>query len=133
MPHQIAIRSKGEPSQGRGRKRLSSGEKRTNKITTNFNDRELQVVDHLASMSELTRSDYIRTAAIQGDVRGAEKRLERSVVKALGEASSAVNTLSAKAHGRGGVIGKAECAELVQALLDLSEQMQLIRSSLMQR
>lgn len=117
-------------SSTRGRRRLTDAEKRSNKKTTNFSDSELSVVEQLAAQAELTVSDYLRTAALCGDVRGAEKALERDVVKALGQASSAVNELSAKAHGRGGAIGKAECAELVDALLELSQQMSEIRSAL---
>tara|TARA_R100000687_G_scaffold79394_1_gene73579 strand:+ start:2514 stop:2927 length:414 start_codon:yes stop_codon:yes gene_type:complete len=114
----------------RGRRRLNHCEKRSTKITTNFNPRELSVVDSLAALSELSRSEYIRTAAVQGNVLGRAKALERDVVRALGEASSAVNTLSAKAYGRGGAIGRDECAELVGALLQLCEQMQVVRSTL---
>jgi len=108
------------PHPTRGRRRLSETEKRSNKTTTNFSDAELAVVRQLAQQSELTVSDYLRTSAVQGDIRGHEKGLERDTVKALGTASGALNVLSAKANGRGGCIGQAEKNQIIDLMLMLT-------------
>jgi hypothetical protein len=118
------------PNPTRGRRRLSETEKRSNKITTNFTDSELAVVRGLAEQAELTVSDYLRTAAVQGDIRGHQKGLERDAVKALGIASGSLNVLSSKANGRGGCIGKDEKDEIIDLMLMLTEAMADIRATL---
>ena len=130
MADQLSDRYKAKPLPGRGRRRLNENEKRSQKITTNFNKRELEIVDHLASTYQLTRSNYLRTAALKSCKCSEGRKLDGDLVGALGKASNAVNTLSAKACGRGGAIGRSECLELAQALLDLNNQLALVRYSL---
>ena len=114
----------------RGRRRIAPQFQRTNNRSTKFNDAELSVVESLASRAELTVSDYLRSCAINSFDSSCDKQLQRDAIKSLGIASSAVNKLSDKAHGRGGAIGKAECAELVQALIELTDAMTEVRNSL---
>lgn len=112
----------------RGRRSLPIAKQRTHNRNVKFNSAELDFVESMACKNQLSLSEYIRTSAIGGEVDSREKQSKRDAITALGTASNALNTLCDKAHGRGGAIGKSECAELVSALNLLAEMISDLRN-----
>ena len=114
----------------KGRKRLSTEEKRTNKKTTNFNNSELTIVEDLARKNELTISGYIRRAAMGGDSNFDDKETNRKLVRLLGDITKGLNKAIEKAHGRNGRIDSQEAATIASIMLTMTDVLSEIRSNM---